>query len=143
MLSHPTASAPAMKKTFLILLLGILIGTLGWRYYQRTYHPTLSQRTGDLVDRTREAAAGTTQQATTSAKEMGGRLGDAGIITLIKGKYVMDRDLSALAITVECTDGQVTLKGTVASPELMTRAADLARQTKGVTEVTSRLTVKS
>lgn len=123
-----------MKKIFLILLLGILIGTLGWRYCQRT---------GDMMDHTREVAAGTTQQATTSAREMGGRLGDAGIIALIKGKYVMDRDLSALAITIECTNGHVILTGTAASPELMTRAADLARQTKGVTEVTSRLTVKN
>ena len=123
-----------MKKSFLILLLGILIGTLGWRYCQRT---------GDLVDRTRETAAGTTRQAATSAREMGGRLGDAGIIAFIKGQYMMDRDLSALSIRVECTNGHVILTGTAASPELMTRAADLARQTKGVTEVTSRLTVKN
>ena len=131
-----------MKKTFLILLLGILIAVLGWRYYQRTTHPTVAQRTGELADRTRDAAAGTKQQAATTAKELGGQLGDAGIITLIKGKYLMDRDLSALAITVECTSGQVILRGTVASPELMARAADIARQTKGVTDVTSRLTVK-
>lgn len=132
-----------MKKFLLLLLLGILIGALGWRYYQRAYHPTLTQRTGDLADRTREAAAGTKQQATSSAKELGGQIGDASIITLIKGKYVMDRDLSALAIKVECTNGHVTLTGTVASPELMVRAAGIARQTKGVTEVTARLTVKS
>lgn len=131
-----------MKKTCLILLLGILIGVLGWRYYQRTYHPTVVQRTGELADRTRDAAAGTKQQAATTAKELGGQLGDAGIITLIKGKYLMDRDLSALAITVECRSGQVILKGTVASPGLVTRAADIARQTKGVAGVTSHLAVK-
>lgn len=142
MLSHPAASTTTMQKSFLILLLGILIGALGWRYYQRTYHPTLTQRTGDLVERTKETAAGTKQQATTTAKELGGQLGDAGIITLIKGKYMMDRDLSALAISVECTNGQVTLRGTVTAPEFMQRAADLARQTKGVTGVTSHLAVK-
>lgn len=132
-----------MKKFLLILLLGILIGVLGWRYYQSAYHPTLTQRTGDLSDQTREAATGTKQQATTSAKELGGYIGDAGIISLIKGKYVMDRDLSALAIKVECTNGHVTLTGTVASSELMARAAEIARQTKGVTEVASQLTVKN
>lgn len=132
-----------MKKSFLILLLGILIGVLGWRYYLRTYHPTLTQRTGDLVDRTKETAAGTKQQATTTAKELGGQLGDAGIITLIKGKYMMDRDLSALAISVECTNRQVSLKGTVTAPEFMQRAADIARETKGVTGVNSHLVVKN
>lgn len=132
-----------MTKSFLILLLGILIGALGWRYNQRTYNPTLTQRTGDLVDRTKETAAGTKQQAAATAKEVGGQLGDAGISTLIKGKYMMDRDLSALAISVECNNGQVTLKGTVTAPELMQRAADLARQTKGVTGVTTHLTVKN
>ncbi len=122
-----------MKKLVLILLLVILIGVLGWRYYQHT----------ELADRAREAAAGTKQQAAVTAKELGGQLGDVGIITLIKGKYMMDRDLSALAISVECTNGQVTLKGTVTAPGLMQRAADLARQTKGVTGVTSHLAVKS
>jgi osmotically-inducible protein OsmY len=131
-----------MKKTILILLLGILIGVLGWRYYQRTYHPTVAQRTGELVDRTKETAAGTTQQAATTAKELGGQLGDAGIIALIKGRFLLDRDLSALTISVECTNGQVTLKGTVTAPELVKRAADIARQTKGVTAVTSHLAVK-
>lgn len=131
-----------MKKFLLILLLGILIGAVGWRYYQRVYHPTLAQHTGELADRTREAATETKQQATTTAKELGGQLGDAGIITLIKGKYVMDRDLSALAIKVECTNGHVTLTGTVASPDHLRRAGELARQTKGVTGVTARLTVK-
>lgn len=132
-----------MKKPIFILLLGILIGALGWRYYQRTNHPTLTQRTGEIAERTRDVAAETKHQATASAKELGGQLGDASIITLIKGKYVMERDLSALAIKVECNDGVVTLTGTVTSPELMLRAGELARQTKGVTAVNSHLTVKN
>ncbi len=132
-----------MKKSLLILLLGILAGALGWHYYQRTHQPTLAQRTGDLVDRTRDAASATKQKAASSAKEVGEYIGDAGIVTLIKGKYVMDRDLSALAIGVECKDGQVTLTGTAASPELIVRAGEIARETKGVNEVTSRLTVKN
>jgi osmotically-inducible protein OsmY len=130
-------------KSFLILLLGILIGVLGWKYYQRTYHPTLAQRADAAVDRTKEVAVDTKQQATISAKKVGERIEDVGIVTLIKGKYMMDQDLSALAISVACRDGQVTLTGTVASPALATRAADIARQTKGVTDVTTQLTVKN
>lgn len=132
-----------MKKILLILLPAILIGALGWRYYQREYQPALTKRVGDSVDRTREVAAETKQQAAASAKELGGQIGDAGLITFIKGKYLMDRDLSALAIKVECNNGHVTLTGTVASQELMVRAAGIARKTKGVTEVTTRLIVKS
>lgn len=124
-----------MKKSLLILLLGILIGALGWRYYQRVYQPTFAQRT-------QEVAAGAKQQATASAKGVGEYMGDAGIIALIKGKYVMDPDFSVLAIGVECTNGQVLLTGSVASPKLVTRAIEIAQQTKGVAGVTSKLTVK-
>ena len=88
-------------------MLAILIGALGWRYYQREYQPALTKRVGDSVDRTREVAAETKQQAAASAKELGGQIGDAGLITFIKGKYLMDRDLSALAIKVECNNGHV------------------------------------
>jgi osmotically-inducible protein OsmY len=130
-------------KTFLILLLGILIGVLGWQYYQRTYHPTLAQRAGDAVDRTKDVATDTKEKATLSAKELGGHIEDAGIITLIKGKYVMDKDLSALGIGVTCRNGMVNLTGSVASPDLATRAVEIARQTKGVTNVTSQLAVKN
>jgi hyperosmotically inducible periplasmic protein len=132
-----------MKKTLLILLLGAVLGAAGWHFYQRTFHPTVAQRTGDLAERTRESAAETKDQAIATAKTVGGQLGDAGIITLIKGKYVMDKDLSALAIGVQCVHGHVTLTGSAESPELIARAAEVARQTKGVTGVTSKLTVKN
>lgn len=132
-----------MKSKLIILLLGIALGAGGWHLYQRTFHPTVAQRAGDLAGRTREVATETKEQTAASARALGENLGDAGIVALIKGKYLLDKDLSALAISVECTNGRVLLSGTAESPERIARAVEIARQTKGVTEVTSQLTVKN
>lgn len=132
-----------MIKTLFLLLCGAILGAAGWHFYQRSFHPTVAQRTSDLAERTRETAAETKEHALSTARNVGEGLGDAGIVALIKGKYVIDRDLSALAIGVECVHGHVTLTGSAESPALIARAADVARQTKGVTGVTSKLTVKN
>jgi osmotically-inducible protein OsmY len=142
-LSQGENDGSPMKRTLFILVLGAVLGATGWHFYQRTFHPAMAQRTGDLAERTRESAVETKDQAVSAAKTVGEQLGDAGIIALIKGKYVMDNDLSALAIGVRCIQGHVTLTGSAKSPELIARATEVARQTKGVTGVTSKLTVKN
>lgn len=131
-----------MKKSLLIFVVGLLCGGAGWHYYQRAFHPTVAQRTGEMAARTREATAETKQQAADKARALGEDLSDAGIVARIKGKYLVERDISSLAISVECTDGHVTLTGSASSDQLVTRAEEIARQTKGVTAVTTRLTVK-
>lgn len=68
---------------------------------------------------------------------------DARITTTIKAKLVANPDLSALAISVNTTDGRVTLSGTVASPERIAEAIQLAYNVDGVREVISTLQVKS
>ena len=73
----------------------------------------------------------------------GDRISDARIVTVVKAKYVLDRDLSALDIKIDCTDGAVVLNGIVATPELVGRATALALETDGVHLVTSRLKVKT
>jgi osmotically-inducible protein OsmY len=69
----------------------------------------------------------------------GQAIGDAAIVGEIKAKYVMDKDLSARDIHVDCTDGYVTLSGTVASPDLIGKAVVLALDTHGVRNVTAKL----
>lgn len=69
------------------------------------------------------------------------KISDARIVTVIKSKYVLDRDLSALDINVDCTNGDVTLHGTVSSPELVGRAMALALDTDGVRNVDGKLSV--
>ncbi|MFA5056755.1 MAG: BON domain-containing protein, partial [Opitutaceae bacterium] len=74
---------------------------------------------------------------------VGERIDDARIIAVVKAKYVLDSDLSALAISVDCRDGDITLSGVVKSPALIGRAIALALETRGVRNVTSSLTVQS
>lgn len=73
------------------------------------------------------------------ARTAGEKIDDARVIASIKGKFALDKDLSARAINVACTDGHVTLSGTVASENLAARAVDLAQNTAGVVAVQSQL----
>lgn len=66
---------------------------------------------------------------------------NARLVTVINGKFVADRDLSALKINVDADNGVVTLKGTVKSPELVGHAMGVALDTDGVRQVISILTV--
>ena len=66
---------------------------------------------------------------------------DARISTAIKGKLAADPDLSALAISVNSTQGVVTLSGTVPSHQALSKAIRLALETEGVHKVESTLQV--
>jgi|SRR6185295_19374062 len=67
---------------------------------------------------------------------------DARITAAIKAKMVADRDLSALSISVNTTEGHVTLSGKVSSPAHIGKAILLAMETDGVHDVISTLQVK-
>lgn len=68
---------------------------------------------------------------------------DARITAAIKGKLVIDPDLSALSMTVNTTAGVVTLSGSVSSHEHIGKAMLLALEVEGVREVISTLQVKA
>jgi lambda repressor-like predicted transcriptional regulator len=87
------------------------------------------EQTGRVV-RSKTAAAGRS-------------LSNARLAAVIKGKYALEDDLSARAISVDADAGKVTLRGTVKSPELIARAISLALETDGVTSVDSELTVSA
>jgi osmotically-inducible protein OsmY len=155
-------------KTLFILLIGAILGVVGWRYYERSQNPTVSQRVEDLADKAKEGVvdakdavakkagdanlttesikeelAKTGQIARSKAKTVGERIDDARIVAVINGKYVVEKNLSAFAINVDCRDGQVHLTGSVNSPELIGRAVTLALETNGVHNVISQLVVKN
>ncbi len=155
-------------KTVFILLIGAVLGIVGWRYYQRTENPTMGQRMEHLADKTREAAgdtkdaiagkaedwnltpesirdelAKTGRVMRSKARDVGDRLDDARIVAVIKGKYIVEKELSAFAINVDCRDGAVSLTGSVTSVEHIVRAVTLALQTGGVHDVVSQLVVKN
>lgn len=76
------------------------------------------------------------------AQAAGETISDARIATVVKAKYVLDRELSARAINVDVADGVVTLSGTAGSPELIGRAIGLALESDGVVRVVSNLKVQ-
>ena len=67
---------------------------------------------------------------------------DTRAITEIKGKYAADTTLSAGSISVDCTQGHVTLSGAVASPDDIGKAVAIGLEADGVRDVTSTLEVK-
>ena len=89
-------------------------------------------RTGRIVRR--KAAALSTALAEAAA--------DTKITAAIKAKHLVDPDLSVLSISVNTTDGVVTLSGSVASHEHIGKAMLSALETEGVREVISTLQVR-
>lgn len=142
-----------------------LIGVIVWRYYQPVEGPAPGPRAdvpgARAGENAAEAAAAkaedwkltpenikeelkrTGRVVRSKARVIGEHIDDARIIAVIKGKYVMDKNLSVLAISVACRDGHVTLTGSATSAELIGRAVDLALQTGGVQNVESLLVVKN
>ncbi|QYM78052.1 BON domain-containing protein [Horticoccus luteus] len=77
------------------------------------------------------------------AAVVGERMTDARIVTVIKAKYMLDRELSAFDINIDCRDGHVSLRGSVASPDLAGKAVALALDTDGVTNVKADLSPRA
>jgi hyperosmotically inducible protein len=89
-------------------------------------------RTGRVMREKADAAGKSLKDATV----------DGRVTAAIKAKYVKDPDLSAWDIHVSTTDGVVTLSGTVNSPDLISKAMELALDTDGAQQVISTLLVK-
>jgi hyperosmotically inducible protein len=66
---------------------------------------------------------------------------DAGITTAIKSKLAADDQVKAYQIDVDTKDKVVTLNGTVDDPMARTRANEIARTQKGVTDVVDNINV--
>ncbi len=66
---------------------------------------------------------------------------DPGVTTAVKAKLAADDTVKAYKIDVDTKNGIVTLAGNVDTAEAKTRAVEVARATKGVTNVVDRLAV--
>lgn len=82
-------------------------------------------------------AAETTQAKTT----VGQRIDDAKIVTVVNADLVKDKELSAIRINVDSTQGNVVLKGTAPNASAKARAESIAKGVNGVVSVDNRLTV--
>jgi hyperosmotically inducible periplasmic protein len=81
--------------------------------------------------------AGTTQAGATQ------EVSDTAITAGVKAKLATARDLDSSEITVETTNGTVTLTGSVNDTAARSAAETAARSFAGVTNVNNRLTVSS
>lgn len=89
-------------------------------------------QTGRVVRRRAGQTAETVAEATK----------DARTTAAIKAKLALDPSLSALEVSVDTTDGRVTLAGRAASPAAIARAIEIAFEQDGVHEVVSTLQVR-
>jgi osmotically-inducible protein OsmY len=142
-----------MKIAILFFLIGAIAGGYAMRAYDKGDSGQFNRTATSARDTTSEQLrrwhltsddikddlARTGQVVRANARVAGERISDARILTVIKAKYVLDRDLSARDIAVEVNDGDVALAGTVPSTELIGKAVALALDTDGVRHVAARL----
>jgi hypothetical protein len=98
------------------------------------------------TDDIKDELARTGQVVREKAKKIGAKMADATadarVTAEIKAKLIADRSLSALSISVNTTDGVVTLSGKVDSHDEVKEAMDLALSVDGCNKVISTLQVK-
>jgi len=152
----------------LVLILGISIGAAAVWYYREHNHQAPNQSTGEQIESAAKSARDTIQDKLRSLNLRGSDISnelartgriirqqaheagqvisdattDARITAAIKAKLVRDPDLSVWNISVNTTDGVVTLSGTASSAENIGKAVFLAMETEGVRQVISTLQVK-
>ena len=155
-------------KVFFALLLGVVIGAAVVWFYNTNQGKSTMRSTGEQIESATKSArdtiqdklkvldlrpeqvgedlARTGQVVRRKAREAGQAIADATadarVTAAIKAKFLADRELSALSISVNTTEGIVTLSGTVSSAENISKAMLLAMETDGVREVVSTLQVK-
>lgn len=146
-----------MKDFFIGLLVGaFLTAGTGWYFFVARKDPRVTHA-WDTVDAQLAAwhlgsddikaeLAHSGKVLRRSVREVGSAVAsasaDAAITGKIKAKYAMDRELSVFGISVNTTDGRVTLAGNVKSAHQIGKAMLIALETDGVREVTSTLQVK-
>jgi hypothetical protein len=155
-------------KIFLTLVIGLVIGAFAvWVYRDNISNPQ-PQPVGEQIKDSAQSAGDTLREKLSSLKlrreditnelaatgkvirEKSRKAGeaiadataDARITTAIKGKLIADSGLSTLSISVNTTEGVVTLSGTVPSEEYISQAMSIALETDGVSKVISTLQIK-
>ena len=155
-------------RILLALVLGVLLGAAAVWFYSTKEGRSTARATGEQIETATKSARDTIQdklkvldlrsddikdelarsgrivrrRAREAGQAIADATADARTTGAIKAKLLADRDLSALSISVNTTEGIVTLSGTVSSPENIGKAMLLAMETDGIREVISTLQVK-
>ncbi len=115
--------------------------------------PIASERTSDAVAQgerkvdqagqaVREAGRDASQAVGNAVDTVASKSSDMAITATVNTKLAADKDLSALGINVDTTNGRVVLRGSAPDTAARTRATELARTVDGVTDVTNELNVQ-
>jgi hyperosmotically inducible protein len=126
-----------MRRFIFGFLLGLILGAGGYWYYaegqNRNFKQDLAHSTEAVEERAKKAGAAL-ESVTTNARTT----------AAVKARLSKELGLSALAdISVDTTDGLVTLSGSVSSKEEINKAVKVAAETEGVQKVISTLQVKT
>lgn len=147
-----------MRNLIVVLLLGITLGgTTAW-YFTRgrenkhvqhaedkfaqklvDWHLTGDDIKNDLA----KGGQAIRREAHNLGTSIADNTADARISAAIKAKLIKDKALSALSISVNTTEGRVTLSGSVLTTQDIGNAMAIALDTPGVREVISTLQVKT
>lgn len=92
-----------------------------------------------MKDASKDAQASGSQAAST----LGEKIDDAVITTSVNASLAKEPDLSAIKINVDTKDGVVTLNGPAPTAAAKDKAAELAKQVKGVASVNNQLVVSA
>jgi hypothetical protein len=146
-----------MKDFFIGLIVGaFLMACTGWYFVVARHDPRMAHAwdvvnaeltawhlgSHDIEEELDHTGKVLRRQATEFGAAMASASSDAAITAKIKAKYAIDRDLSVFGISVNTTDGRVTLAGNVTSHQQIGKAMLVALETDGVREVNSTLQVK-
>ncbi len=90
-----------------------------------------------------QATADIKAEAKVEAEKARVQLDDATITAKVKSALIAEPGVKATQINVDTSGGVVTLSGTVDTPQMMSRATQIAQGVEGVKSVNNSLTVKS
>ena len=79
----------------------------------------------------------------TAAQKTGDYIDDSALTTKVKAALLTEKNLKSLPISVESTEGVVTLSGKVVSSAQIDQAVDVAKHVKGVKDVHNALELKT
>lgn len=147
----------------LAFVAGAVVGAGGLWYYQQEANKGPLEKARDsvtgTVDRVKSAMSEIRTEDIKRELERGGMVvrekvtragqvisdatADARTTAAIKAKLLKEPGLSSLSISVDTTDGLVTLSGTAGSHEEIAKAVKLALETDGVKKVVSTIQVRA
>ena len=124
------------------LVVAAAVAALSLAACNRADERTADVRSDNASAKTERAGAEVKQVASQATSSVKGAVSDASITASVNAQLASDSELSALRIDVDTQAGKVALKGSAPNAAARERAAKVAREVTGVTDVDNQLAVK-